>query len=872
MKRLKKYLRSCLAVVLVLSMVLALGIMGTPAQAAGGKKELVVYFANWDFYSANPSAQVSNLPWDRLTYINHAFWKIQKTEDGKYPIVSTDAEADLTNANNHFAQYAEYSAKYPNVNVLISVGGWNSCEYFSEMAATAEGRKSFIDSCMETMDTYTWVDGIDVDWEYPGEERDGCPASPEDDANYVLLLKEMREAFDAKYGAGAKKLTVCSSTNVEKSLSHQDLPGIAQYVDIINIMTYDMTASYDATTGHQSALYNEAGHSADKAVNYFLSKGVPASKLNIGSPLYCKGWGGVKPDENGNLVGVPGSAEGYQGDKTWNILKSMELLAAPDGELGWHKGYDESAQAAYLYNDNPSSKYYGNFLSYDSEQSVQAKTDYINEKGLAGLIVWEIGNDSVVDGCPMISVMAKGLGLYNGEIPAYTPVEIDDTISASGLPNPLRETLPGDGSNVFPNGSYIYYQNAVWQSINDASSDWPDNLPDGKWGESCWKKAFDVRPYEVGEDGVVASVGQRVFFDADNDGKGAIYEAQVTVSDTWEGNNPDGTWGTNNWKYITDLYVGDAADPDALPDPMVETIAGDGSTVFPAGTYIYYKNAIWRSINNNSNDWPDNLPDGAWGASCWKKQFDVKKYVSQEELGSWDWAADEGEYVFYDPDKDCTGGIYLATAQTSNTANDAPDGIWGTNWQYVTTLTSHIETKLQGVKDATCAEEGYTGDLVCAICGKVLKEGEVVPVTDHTWDEGKVTKEATCTAEGEMTYACTGCDKTKTEPIPAKGHTVVVDKAVEATCTKTGLTEGSHCADCLEVLKKQETIPAKGHSFKDGKCTVCGEKDPDYKPGSSSGKPNTGDNSMTLLWVILLVVCGGGAVAMSVASKKKTYR
>lgn len=210
MKRLKKYFRSCLAVALVLSMVFAFGSMTHPAHAEGGGKELVVYFANWDFYSANPSAQVKNLPWDRITYINHAFWKIQKTEDGKYPIVSTDAEADMT----HFPQYEEYSALYPNVNVLISVGGWNSCEYFSEMAAAAEGRKSFIDSCIETMDTYPWVDGIDVDWEYPGETRDGCPSSPEDDANYVLLLKEMREAFDAKYGAGAKKLTVCSSTNV----------------------------------------------------------------------------------------------------------------------------------------------------------------------------------------------------------------------------------------------------------------------------------------------------------------------------------------------------------------------------------------------------------------------------------------------------------------------------------------------------------------------------------------------------------------------------------------------------------------------------------------------------------------------------------
>ena len=134
-----------------------------------------------------------------------------------------------------------------------------------------------------------------------------------------------------------------------------------------------------------------------------------------------------------------------------------------------------------------------------------------------------------------------------------------------------------------------------------------------------------------------------------------------------------------------------------------------------------------------------------------------------------------------------------------------------------------------------------------------------------------MTKEATCTEEGEMTYTCTACGETKTEAIPVKDHTVVVDKAVDPTCTKTGLTEGSHCSECLKVLKKQETIPAKGHSFKDGKCTVCGEKDPNYKP-ADSGKPNTGDNSMTVLYAVLLIVCGCGGTALVFASKKKNQK
>ena len=124
----------------------------------------------------------------------------------------------------------------------------------------------------------------------------------------------MREAFDAEYGEGAKKLTTCSSVNIE-TIAEQNIAAIAQYVDLINIMSYDMTGSYDPVTGHQSALYTtgEDKHSVEKGVDYFLAAGVPASKINI-SPLYCHGWGSVVPDENGNVVGVAGSGEEYVGD------------------------------------------------------------------------------------------------------------------------------------------------------------------------------------------------------------------------------------------------------------------------------------------------------------------------------------------------------------------------------------------------------------------------------------------------------------------------------------------------------------------------------------------------------------------------------
>ena len=89
---------------------------------------------------------------------------------------------------------------------------------------------------------------------------------------------------------------------------------------------------------------------------------------------------------------------------------------------------------------------------------------------------------------------------------------------------------------------------------------------------------------------------------------------------------------------------------------------------------------------------------------------------------------------------------------------------------------------------------------------------------DHTWDDGKVTTEPTCTQTGVKTYTCSKCGSTRTEEIEAKGHTAVTDAAVAATCTETGLTEGSHCSVCDEVLVAQETTPALGHAWSTNNC------------------------------------------------------
>ena len=127
---------------------------------------------------------------------------------------------------------------------------------------------------------------------------------------------------------------------------------------------------------------------------------------------------------------------------------------------------------------------------------------------------------------------------------------------------------------------------------------------------------------------------------------------------------------------------------------------------------------------------------------------------------------------------------------------------------------SHAVTEVRDAKDATCTAPGYTGDTYCTVCNEMVKKGEVIHAKGHT-EVIDPAVEPTCTAPGKTAGAhCSVCGTVikAQEEIPAKGHTEVIDAAKAPTCTETGLTEGKHCSVCNEVLVAQEVIPAKGHT------------------------------------------------------------
>lgn len=194
------------------------------------------------------------------------------------------------------------------------------------MALTSANRAKFIGSCIDFLKKYPFIDGLDLDWEYPSVNRPkdpnddydkGCPGGPEDKENYNLLLKEIREALNSN-GMTSKLLTATGAAGYDKVDGLNEPDVYMKYLDFLNIMTYDFHGAFDKITNHQAALFaNPADPSStspvdikttyntDYAFRFYRDKyKISPSKLNIGSPYYSRGWAQV----NGNppIATLPG--------------------------------------------------------------------------------------------------------------------------------------------------------------------------------------------------------------------------------------------------------------------------------------------------------------------------------------------------------------------------------------------------------------------------------------------------------------------------------------------------------------------------------------------------------------------------------------
>lgn len=294
-----------------------------------------------------------------MTHINYAFAELY-VKDGVYQGFK------LQGSEDRFRQVVALKKKNPKLKISLSfshtVTNSDNAQGggFSALAKSDEYRKAFAKDCRDFCSKWG-IDGIDIDWEFPGLSWSGHACDPSVDVeNHVLLMKQLRETLGTRYlltYAGYVK-DVIESDGGRKYI---DIAEVDPYVDFVNVMTYDM----DAAPHHQSALKDKSAYyDCERAIKSYTDAGVAASKLVLGIPFYGR--------------------HSFDGSPSAIDYNKIILLDKNDYKID---NWDSDASVPYV-------TYKGAYYcGYDNEKSIAIKGDWIRGLGMKGMMYWDYNAD-----------------------------------------------------------------------------------------------------------------------------------------------------------------------------------------------------------------------------------------------------------------------------------------------------------------------------------------------------------------------------------------------------------------------------------------------------------------------------------------------
>ena len=360
------------------------------------QKKVVAYVTSWTTVKPDPYM---------MTHINYAFGGVGN--DNK-------VYADGIGRMRGMVKLKE---KNPDLKVLLSVGGWGRGN-FTPMASTEEGRKAFASSCVKFCEDNN-LDGIDIDWEFPGNNSSGEQSPANEKRNYTLLMRDLREALGDKY-----LLTMASSADP----GYYDFHSCIKYLDFVNVMTYDMAGP----PNHHSALYRggtvgKGWLVMDESIRRHLNAGIPADKLVMGLAFY------------GN------SGAGSQ--------ISLQEIKNGIASGKWIDHWDDVAKVPYV-TDAKGEFAYG----YDDDRSLTIKCQYILDNNLAGGMYWEYSNDDN-EGTERTTVWQM-LGTAHEDATGILPVKISPPSALYDL-QARRVISPKAGSLYISQGRLAFFKRPI---------------------------------------------------------------------------------------------------------------------------------------------------------------------------------------------------------------------------------------------------------------------------------------------------------------------------------------------------------------------------------------------------------------------------
>src|SRR5690606_18069731 len=306
------------------------------------------------YYVPERNFEPEKIPVEKLTHIIFSFTNVI---DGEMKFRRPEEVGPKLEA------LVQQKERNPDLKVMIACGGWGA-DGFSDMALTEESRAKFIQSAGEFIEQYQ-LDGLDMDWEYPGISGAGTKAREEDTKNFTALMKGLREMLDS---FEQPKLLTFASAGWKRYYDFIETNEVMKYADYMNVMTYDQVSGESIYTGHHTPLgdvksedikgtpfYNhldslyQAGNnqdpdprSAQKIVDFLIHEGVDPKQIVIGSAFYGRVWKGVPPVNNGLYQLSGGLHIG------WMAYDQIRAEYEPDANF--ERFWDEKAQAPYMYN------------------------------------------------------------------------------------------------------------------------------------------------------------------------------------------------------------------------------------------------------------------------------------------------------------------------------------------------------------------------------------------------------------------------------------------------------------------------------------------------------------------------------------------
>lgn len=332
-------------------------------------------------YYASNASNIDSFAVDQLTHIIYSFCHLKGNR----------LEVDNQSDSLTIQKLVSLKRKHPRLKILLSLGGWGGCKTCSDVFDTDKGRMEFATS-VKKLANYFKTDGIDLDWEYPAiEGHPGHPFKPEDKDNFTALVKTLRASL------GKKQEISFAAGGFPKFLEQSiDWANVMPVVDYVNLMNYDMVHGNTPHTGHHTPLYstNKQKESVHACVTYLESIGVPRHKMVIGAAFYGRSWGQVENVNNG--LYQPGVFKNFLSHNTFDKLVNKAN--------GFSFYYDDKAQASYAYNQEQKV-----FVTFDDAPSIRKKTQYALDKGLGGIMFWELSIDKKVGGyLGVIDAVLKG--------------------------------------------------------------------------------------------------------------------------------------------------------------------------------------------------------------------------------------------------------------------------------------------------------------------------------------------------------------------------------------------------------------------------------------------------------------------------------